>query len=556
MKRYLSVVAIILASAVAVQAQNTSGILLNRDVLPASSILSLSQREAVGTARSMGMGGAFTSLGADMASLGYNPAGFGMYQRNEISMSLGLGVANAKNRKAYSYDGDNSCVRADINNIGASFKVYENSKGKLTAINFAFGYNKTADYNYNIAHEGPVSEFSLAKSFADIANAGGLVVNSENKITDPNGYFDYDMNPYYWGAVMGYKAGLINRGADGWYPDEIAHGAQMSQYTNLVSRGSAAEWSFAFGFNFNNIVYLGATLDIQSISRKQTIYYDEFIYYEGSQPDAALYPYQLQSIGYTQSMVVDGSGIGAKFGIVVRPVAPLRIGFAVHTPTYYSVAYRYSASLSSTALSAGDNPNGWEVINGNVFADEMTPVLQDGGEYRWKFTAPTRLLVGISYTIGQYAIISADYQYDAYHSLRMNYTPLDSKESDYSGYMNKQFRGSLKGTHTVRAGVEAKPLPWLALRAGGGFRSKVLNDGFDFVAFSEPVADKMWYASAGIGFRVSEVTSIDLAYQYRNTRYSDYYSFYTDWSDKPNESPLYGLDLINHNISLTLAFRF
>ena len=556
MKRYLSVVAIILASAVAVQAQNTSGILLNRDVLPASSILSLSQREAVGTARSMGMGGAFTSLGADMASLGYNPAGFGMYQRNEISMSFGLGVANAKNRNAYNYDGDNSCVRADINNIGASFKVYENSKGKLTAINFAIGYNKTADYNYDMSYVSPTTISSLADTFADIANANGLVVNSENKITDPNGYFDYDMNPYFWGAVMGYKAGLINRGANGWYPDEIAPGAQMSQYTNLVSRGSAGEFSFAFGFNINNIVYLGASLDIQSISRKQTIYYDEYIYYEGSQPDAALYPYQLQSFGYTQSMVVDGSGIGAKFGIVVRPVAPLRIGFALHTPTYFSVAYRYSASLSSTALNAGDNPAECEVINGNVFADEMTPVLQDGGEYRWRFTAPTRLLAGISYTIGQYAIISADYQYDAYHSLRMNYTPLDSKESDYSGYMNKQFRGSLKGTHTVRAGVEAKPLPWLALRAGGGFRSKVLNDGFDFVAFSEPVADKMWYASAGIGFRVSEVTSIDLAYQYRNTRYSDYYSFYTDWSDKPNESPLYGLDLINHNISLTLAFRF
>ena len=255
-------------------------------------------------------------------------------------------------------------------------------------------------------------------------------------------------------------------------------------------------------------------------------------------------------------MVVDGSGIGAKFGIVVRPVAPLRIGFALHTPTYFSVAYRYSASLSSTALNAGDNPAECEVINGNVFADEMTPVLQDGGEYRWRFTAPTRLLAGISYTIGQYAIISADYQYDAYRSLRMNYTPLDSKESDYSGYMNKQFRGSLKGTHTVRAGVEAKPLPWLALRAGGGFRSKVLNETYNFVAFSEPVADKMWYASAGIGFRVSEVTSIDLAYQYRNTRYSDYYSFYTKWSDIPNESPKYGLDLLNHNISLAFAFRF
>ncbi len=549
MKRLLSVMAMMLASVVMVQAQNTSGILLNRDIIPASSILSLSQREAVGTARSMGMGGAFTSLGADMASFGYNPAGFGMYQRNEISVSLGLGVTNAKNYNAYNY-GDNSSVRCAINNIGASFKVYESS-GTLTAINFAFGYNKTADYNYNMSYEGPATISSLADAFTDIANANGLVVNSENKITDPNGYFDYDMNPYFWGTVMGYKAGLINRGSNGWYPDEIAPGAQMSQYANLVSRGSAGEFSFAFGFNINNIVYLGASLDVQSISRKQTIYYNEYISYpEGARPNGTEYPYQLQDFAFAQSMNVNGSGIGAKFGVVVRPIEGLRIGFAVHTPTYYSVAYRYSASLSSTALSAGDNPNGWEVIDGRVYADEDTPILQDGGENRWCFTTPTRLLAGVSYAFGQYAVLSADYQYDAYRSLELNYAPADPR------YSNSVFSENLKGTHTVRAGVEVKPTPWLSLRAGGGYKSKVLNETYNFIAFSEPVTDRSWYASAGVGFRISEVTSIDLAYQYRNTRYSDYYSFHTDWGDKPNESPLYGLDLINHNIALTFAFRF
>ena len=531
------------------QAQNTSGILLNRDIIPASSILSLSQRESVGTARSMGMGGAFTSLGADMASFGYNPAGFGMYQRNEVSVSLGLGVANAKNYNAYNY-GDNNNVRVAINNVGASFKVYESS-GKLTAINFAFGYNKTADYNYEMSYEGPATISTLADAFADIAQGGKLGINADNKITDPNGYYDYDMNPYYWGAVMGYKGGLINMGADGWYPDEIGAAAQMSPYTSLSSRGSAGEFSFALGFNISNIVYLGASLDVQSISRKQTIYYNEYINYaEGNAPSGDDMPYQLRNFEFGQSMEIEGSGVGAKFGIVVRPVEGLRLGLAVHTPTYYSVAYRYSAALSSEALSAGTNPNGWEVINGMVYADEATPTLQDGGEHRWAFTTPTRLLAGVSYAFGPYAVISVDYQYDAYRSLKLNYTPADT------GYTNKIFRNNLKGTHTIRAGIEAKPTPWLALRVGGGYKSSALNKGYDFVAFSEPMANSLWYASAGVGFRLSEITSIDLSYQYRNTRYSDYYSFYTNLSGTPNASPLYGLDIIKHNIALTFAFRF
>lgn len=549
MRKLFSVAVILALSVATVQAQNTSGILLNRDILPASTILSLSQRQTAGTARSLGMGGAFTSLGADMASLGYNPAGFGMYQRNEISLSLGLGISHAKNFNAYN-TASNSAVRVAINNIGASFKVYE-STGKLTAINFAFGYNKTADFNYDMAYESPATISSLADAFADIANGGALGINADNKITDPKGYYDYDMNPYYWGAVMGYKAGLINKGGNGWYPDEIAPGAQMSQFTKLQSRGSAGEFSFALGLNINNIVYLGASLDIQSISRKQTIYYDEYIAYaDGARPDATAYPYQLQQFEFGQSMQVNGSGVGAKFGVVVRPVEALRIGVALHTPTYYSVTYRYSAALSSVALSTGDNPYGWEEVDGYVYADEATPVLQDGGEHRWTFTTPTRLLVGASYAFGPYAVISVDYQYDAYRSLKLNYRPADT------GYTNELFRNDLKGVHTIRAGVEAKPLPWLSLRVGGGYSSKVLNDNYDFVALSEPMANTSWYASAGVGFRLSEVTSIDLSYQYRKTQYTDYYSFYTNLNGTPNASPLYGLDMLKHNVALTFAFRF
>ena len=534
----------LLASAVAV-AQSTSGLLLNKDILPASTILSLSQRESVGTARSMGMGGAFTSLGADMASFGYNPAGFGMYQRNEISVSLGLGVTKSNNNYygSESLRLGNSAVRASINNVGASFKVYEGT-GKLVAINFAMGYNKVADYNYNMRYDGPASKASLADAFADIANRGELGINENGKICDPKGYFDYDMDPYYWGTA------IINRGDNGWYPDEIANGAEMAQRTNLKSRGSAGEWSFAFGFNINNIVYLGASLDIQSITCKQTINYREDISYPNGNPDPANYPYQLQNFRFVQSTTIDGSGVGAKFGIVVRPVGGLRIGMALHTPSYYSLAYQYSAYLTSKALSVGDNPYEWDVLDGAVYAEEESPVLRDGGNNRWSFTTPLRLLVGVSYAVGPYAVFSVDYQFDNYKRTKLNYAPVET------GYDNGVFRYGLKGVHTLRTGIEAKPVPWLSLRVGGGIKSKVLRKNYDFVAFSEPVEDCSWYASTGIGFRCGKVTSIDLSYQYRNIKYSDYYSYFTQLGDIPNHSPLHGLDMLKHNIAVTFAFRF
>ena len=51
------------------------GAVMDHDIMMARDFASLSQTHAFGTARSMAMGGAFTSLGADMSSISQNPAG-------------------------------------------------------------------------------------------------------------------------------------------------------------------------------------------------------------------------------------------------------------------------------------------------------------------------------------------------------------------------------------------------------------------------------------------------------------------------------------------------
>ena len=43
-----------------------------------------------GTARYVGMGGAMEALGADISTIGSNPAGVGLFRRNTLSVSGGL----------------------------------------------------------------------------------------------------------------------------------------------------------------------------------------------------------------------------------------------------------------------------------------------------------------------------------------------------------------------------------------------------------------------------------------------------------------------------------
>lgn len=540
MKR-LSLILISICAVVSVQAQVAFGLLLDRDIISAPSFISLSQREYMGTARSMAMGGAFTSLGADMASFGVNPAGFGMYQRSEISMTLGIGVNGTRNYGGYEAVKGNNLVRCALNNIGASMLVYENT-GALTAISFAFGYNKVADYNYNFSYASPTSISSMADVFSDIANANNLGINSKNRICDQAGYSDYDMNPYFWTTALGYKAGLINRGQDGWRPDEIGYGAEMEQYTRLQSRGSAGEYSFALGFNFSNIIYFGFSLDIQSISRRQVLEYGEDISYPNGAPSASELPYRLANFDLTQSTRINGTGVGAKFGVVVRPTEGLRIGLAVHTPTYYSMRYGFQASISSASLDVRGGNNEY------VYADEMTPLMEDLGQNRWQFATPTRLLAGISYAVKQYAVIAVDYEYDAYKSMRVKGAPIGYD------FINDTFKGVLRGVHNIRAGIEGRIHPNLSLRVGGGYTTRMVD--YEYADFGEPIQNGYWSVSAGVGIRLGKVTSLDLAYQYRKVRGSDYYSFYSENSAGANYSELYGIDFIRHNIALTLGFKF
>ena len=195
---FLFVGGLLLCTSTMAQSNATTGLVFDRDIISAPSLHSLAQRDYAGTARSMAMGGAFTSLGADMASLGVNPAGFGMYQHNDISVTFGLGVHRAENSGVLGAEQKlNTQTRFSINNIGASFKVYEGT-GDLLAINFAFGYNKVADYNYNLNYHGASGSASIADAFADIANRNGLGINGENHICDQVGYSDFNMNPYYW----------------------------------------------------------------------------------------------------------------------------------------------------------------------------------------------------------------------------------------------------------------------------------------------------------------------------------------------------------------------
>ena len=390
---------------------------------------------------------------------------------------------------------------------------------------------------------------------------------SKNKFYTNGGSGDWvwPNDPQYWNAMLAYRGFLIDQtdpdDPGTWKPTWVGNNAGVDHYTMLRSKGSIGEYVLSVGANINNKIYIGASLGIQSVyQRKYIDYVEEYFYDTPSQntPDFGNsgLDYQLLRWKLNQSVIVDGTGVNFKAGIVYRPTANLRLGAAIHTPTYYSLDRKFQSAAAGLAYANNDtDPNVTPDKDGYISTandpNMTSPLLVDDGPNGWSFVSPTRLMFGASYTFGERGVISVDYERDWYNGIRIKDNPsgLDSQS-----WYNDSFRQNFKASNIVRVGAEFKPLPVLSLRAGFGYSGSMVRD--DEFPPASPVIKQTTYYGAGVGFVLSRGVLLDLAYQYVSSKLSDYYLFYAEDKVGYTESALYSTDINRHNVALTLGFRF
>ena len=539
-----------LAAMVAAAAINTTqaqykfgGLMMDHDGMMGSDMFTLSQVNfGFGTARSMAMAGAFTSLGADVASMGINPAGLGMYRSNDLSFSPLMGFQSAENSAAAW--GENEQNRFAVSSLGVVFNLYENSDTRLVSVSMGFGYNRVADFNYRYGFSSQ-SGVSLAP-YRSIADAFSLMMGQSGLFPDNNGGLNYDFrDAYYWGGILAYNNYLLDVGEDEYgkfytTADRLGANVGVGHTVNMQSRGSIGEYDISFGVNYNNKLYLGFTWGIHSVRWKRQMYYGEDYLYDSAPvyTDGTPLAEPAKWMDYNQAVEVRGTGMNAKFGLIYRPWEALRLGVALHTPTYYALDRSYQAYMASNFNPAGD----------------ITESLDDFAENTWDFWSPTRLMFGASYTFGRFAVVSVDYERDWYNGMRVKNIPagFDLTEEDY----RYEFKNNYKGSNTLRIGAEVKPLPNFALRAGYGVADGALRNDKSLY-YNSPTTYSTTCYSAGAGFAVGAVT-IDLAYQHLKNKQTEYLLFYAmdEMGVFDTASPYYRTDLKRNYFTLSIGYKF
>ena len=540
------------------------GLLLDKDLLMPSDMIELSQTQFnFGTARAMAMAGAFTSLGADLSSMSINPAGLGMYRHNDISITPMMSFARAEsNADPY---GRNRRDRFAMANIGGVTNVYEGT-GKLVSVNFGFGYNRIADLNYDYSYQRWGQQATVGDAYARMLNWSGY---SKNDFYNNGGAgsWNWDRVPVeLFNAALAYRGFLIDQtdpeDPSTWKPTWVGKDADIAHFTSMRSRGSIGEYTLSAGLNIDNRFYLGATLGIQSVYQHKYIDYgEEFFYGGGTGAEADGHgpsglDYQLLWWKLNQDVVIDGTGINFKLGFVYRPFANLRIGAAIHTPTYYALDYKFQSAAAGLAYANNQTdsnvtPDSDGFISTAGDPNMTSPLVAYEGANNWSFVSPTRLLFGASYTFGNRGVISVDYERDWYNGIRMKNNPT-GLDSDL--WYNDTFRDNFKGANILRVGAEFKPLPVLAVRAGFGYCGSMLKD--DKTILASPVIRQTTYYGAGVGFVLARGVLLDVAYQYLSSDLTDYYLFYAEDNVGMAESARYSTSINRHNVAVTLGFRF
>lgn len=561
-KIYTTIVALGLAlGTLSAQGVNFGGTTLDNDIIHWGDLYNLSfTTRSYGTARSMAMGNAFTALGADMVSASMNPAGIGMYLESDVSFTPMMQFTKSPTEGGMPYykegtpkharEFNDHTERFGLASAGGIFSVYRSTRA-LTNLNIGFVYNRIADFNQNTLNASFGNAFtnSMANVYCTLADVDGLKPNSEGRLPFGN-------DPYLWGATAAYKNGLINYRQESrdWYIDRIAENALIDHYSSVETRGSIGEYAFTAGFNFIDRVYLGVSLGLQDVRYRRNVFYGEgYNYPDNNYPSATIYPYQLEYMNSLQRTSISGSGFNFKVGITARPVDWLRIGVAYHTPTYYTLNMRYDIDMWSATYSAGDNPEDYDIgSDGYIYDEAYSGIWEDSGGYAWRFRSPSRLLAGVAFTIAQRVILSADYERSWYQTTHLQYAPIDVAHNEW---LDECFKGS----NTLRVGAEAYILPFLPVRVGYIWSGSALRKGYEDVVFTHPLPTRESIITAGFGLKFNNNIYLDFAYQYSNTHYTPFQTFYAIDSYDPEldiESDIFSFHTMRHKAVVTLGFRF
>lgn len=521
----------------------------------------LADKDLNGTARFVGMGGAMGALGGDISTMGTNPAGIGIYRSNDVMTSFSFSAYGMES-KLQGMTFNNKKNQWSFDNIGFVFASKIGNETPLRYVNFGFNYKRTKSLYKNMSMSGMMGFFGdrsvsqtnfMAQQATDAAKYVWEAYKQHLDYEQTSIYTDVDAG---WLGAIGYQGGMVGQDKDdkNLYHSLVPDLANVGSLFDSSERGGVGQYDFNIAFNISDRVYLGITIGAYDVNYTKNSAYDEQYSFENN-PDYLEEGYLLDS--YNK---IKGSGFDVKLGAIVRPFenSPFRIGFAVHTPTYYRLTYTTSARMTTDFL----NPeNDQELLRKIVDTYDYVGNM----ETDYRLNTPWLFNVSTGYTVGTSLALGAEYEYEDYSTMKFKYASVDGGGD--MEFENGEAKNCLKGEHTFRIGAEYKIIPQLAFRLGYNYNSAVFKDeAVKYISPNSIITDTDFsnkksqnVFTLGLGYRGSMFYA-DLAYKFSNYK-EDFYPFYNEFQETKDNWALVTPEATKvkntrSQVLLTLGMRF
>ncbi len=498
MKKILIITALWMTAAGTTLAQNSA------DALRYSRI------DVGGTARFMGLSGAFGALGADITTMSTNPAGIGLFKSSEFSITPAVHTG-AVESTYYNTLGNDARSNFYLGNLGMVLSSKSKSDPKKPGwrnVNFATGLNRLADFNNRYDMYGTNPQNSLLDTYVESAN-GTYFGDIEDDIY---GDYAFDLNLAWWTYLLDFADPVtVDQ-----YISPIPLGVSKTQAKSIDTRGSMNEYVFSLGANYNDRLYLGMTFGIPFIR-----YWEESVYTESNIEES-----DLDYFNRYEDLETRGSGFNFKLGFIYRANDWFRIGGAFHTPSWFNNMKDY---WQVTMVSQFKTPD----ANGDTRYVETSP----SGYYEYSLQTPYRIQGSLGFIIGNVGLVSTEYEFADYAKARMDAWDYNFSEE------NSAIRNSYQGTHHIRLGTEWR-YQIFSFRAGAKYYTSPyqndINDG-----------SKLGF-SGGVGLRQNWFF-MDLTYAYSKME-EDYYFYNNPLLSSYAINPVLN-NMRTHSVLLTLGAK-
>ena len=423
----------------------------------AQDVQRFAERQVIGTARYVAMGGAMTAIGGDPSAALDNPAGLGLYRRSEIMLTLDETIDRTYQSGTNDRYGRSRFAAPQISAIW-SLGNPQRIRGLIYS-NFMLSSNRLATYNRDIHAEGK-----------DLQMLNTICLKTDGL---PEQYLQnkpWDDTEIGWLSILGYETYLINPAEDDlWTPAiELIDGT-----LSISETGSYDQYTLSWAGNINNQWYIGLALNVPTLSYTKNV-----THYETNRTHSA----ELKSMYH-----LSGVGVSGTIGIIYRPIRALRIGASFLTPTTMSLSVQTESDMNTR-------------INGQSYT-LLTPA---NGVISSEITSPLRSSISLAAQIGNEGMIAV--QYDYTHAIKnkdADFAPMDDVHTLRIGAEAQAYRGLfINAGYVYESSFRQDDPVWVL-----AYNEIRTDMDYRYTTYSQ-------YASLGLGYR-SDAVVAQVAYQYR-----------------------------------------